>query len=885
MRSLTLVTAGFVLASLVGCSIQGDPQEEAGAAHSPRGAVLRWQQRKSADGTIPDGALYREAVALQQRMVAQPQAGGPSNWALLGPGNIGGRVRSILIHPTSPSNMWVGSVSGGVWKSTDAGNSWSMLPDLPQVLAVTCMVFEPGNPNTIYAGTGEQAFFDSVEGSSNSATNVGAGIFKSTDGGNSWTHLASTAGAAWNSVTRLATDPTNPSLLIASTITGIYRSTNGGTSWSQRTVGETYDVDIDPNNTNNYVAGRADGRAQYSTDGGLSWSNTAVFPNATRVEVTYAKATPGTVFASVNRAGSLSVWRSINGGQNYSQQSASSVVSVLGDYTGTIWVDPTNSNIVIAGGLDLYRSTNGGTSFSKISAWASYPARSAHADQHVIVAHPSFDGSSNRTVFFGNDGGIQRATNVHTVSNTSGWTNLANGLSITQLYGCCISPTSGVVLAGAQDNGTMRGVPANGLNGWTSPLGGDGSFCAADPTDQNTFYLQYYYLNMYRSSNGGSSSGTNIKGAINEPSPNFMSYILLDPNDINRLYACGAALWRTNNAKTGSPPTWTSIKPPLPCTATAPSDPLPAHFSDNPPCNISTVAVADGNPNIIWVGHNNGEVYYTTNGLAGSPTWTKVDNNSISLPDRWVSRIVIDPSDHNKITVSFMGFARDNVWRSTNAGASWSLRTGTGSNVLPAVPVSCITQHRVALGRIYAATDLGLFYTEDDGLNWVPAVGGPTIVPMDELIWRNNKTLVVATHGRSVWTVDVDPAAVTPVGTGCGVSSAPNLVVAPPVIGAAQAYTLTNASANSPVSLMLAAGPASPTPIGPCVVQPALAGLLMFSVGSTNVSGTLLSIIPIPGNPALLGAVMTTQEFIVKIGGPLLGVGELSNGAEMTFGY
>lgn len=888
VRPLTLLLAGATLASSffflrTGLRTDRIGDEPEATLQQPNAATLRWLQRKDDSGKIHGEVLYREAVKLQAQLAAMPAATGPTNWTLLGPGNIGGRIRSILIHPTDPNIMWVGSVSGGVWKSTNAGTSWTPLPDLPAVLAVTTMVLDPSDPNVLYAGTGEECYWQSVEGSSNSAVNFGAGVFKSTDGGNTWTQLPGTASAAWNSVSRLAIDRNNPSILLAATISGIWRSTDGGASWSQRTTGKTFDVDFDPNNSSRCAAGRSDGLAQYSTDGGVTWNNTAPFAGAVRVEVAYARATPGTLFASVNANGQLTVWRSTDNGQTYTRQSGN-VVSVLASYTGAIWVDPTNSNNVLTGGLDLYRSTNAGVTFTKISAWANYPS-SAHADHHIIVEHPQFNGSTNRTVFFGNDGGIQRATNYGTVSNLSGWTNLNNSLAITQFYGCCINPTSGTVLGGAQDNGTLRATSTSGLNGWTEPLGGDGSFCAADPGDPNTFYLQYYYLNMYRSSNGGASSGTSIKGAINEATPNFMAYILLDPNDVNRLWACGAQLWRTNNAKTGSPPAWSSVKPALNCPSSVPDKPRYDHFIDNPPCNISTVAVAQGNSNIVWVGHNNGDVYYTTNGLAATPTWIKVDSNSPALPNRWVSRIVIDKNDANRVTVSFMGFTPDNVWRTDDSGATWASRSGSGTGTLPQVPVSCIVQHRVAGARFYAATDLGLYYTEDDGLNWRPAVGGPTIVPMDELVWRNNRTLVVATHGRSMWTCDVDPPSVTPVGTGCGGAVPPSLSASAPVIGAAQTYTLANAAANAPVALLLAAGPASPTPIGPCVVQPAIGGLLSVSIGSTNASGSLVINLPLPNNSFLAGAVLTVQEFIATLGGPLLGAGQLSNGVELTFGF
>ncbi|MBI5849903.1 MAG: hypothetical protein HZB39_02520 [Planctomycetes bacterium] len=873
--------SSFVLGSLLAaCSTPTLPD----AKPQPRGAVLRWQARAGESGVIPHGALQGELDAHRARTAAMLQSTGPTNWTLLGPGNIGGRMRSILVHPTTPATMWVGSVGGGVWKSTNAGANWSMLPDLPAVLAVTCMVLEPGNPDVLYAGTGEQCFFSNVEGSSNSAVSQGAGVFKSLDGGQSWTQLPSTTSAAWNAVSRLAINPVNPAILVATTISGIWRTTDGGTTWSQRTTTKTLDVEIDPNDPSKYVAGRADGIAQYSTDGGVTWTNAPAFASATRIELEYARATPGMVYANVSTSGSVRVWRSTNGGQTYAQQTTGNVVSILGNYTSALWIDPTNSNRLVVGGLDLYRSTNAGVNFTKISAWASYP-NSAHADHHEMVAHPLYDGVANTTVYFATDGGIQRASNVLTVANTSGWTNLNNNLAITQLYGCAINPTSGVVLGGAQDNGTSRGTPVSGVSGWTQPGGGDGSYCAADPNDPNIFYMQYQNIGLSRSTNAGVSAGSSIRGAISEADPNFMAYILLDPNDSNRLYACGARLWRTNNAKTGSPPTWTSVKPALSCVASDPRGPRPDHYVNNPPCNISTVAVARGNSNVVWVGHNNGDVFVSTNALAVTPTWTKVDDNPTALPNRWVSRIAIDHGDHNQVTVSFLGFTANNVWRTTNAGVAWSARSGSGATALPAVPVSCIAQHRVARSRYYAGTDLGLYHSEDDGLTWAPALGGPTIVPIEDLQWRTDRTLVVATHGRSIWSCDVDPASVTLVGSGCGIASAPSLAVAAPVLGAQQSYTLSGASPLAPVTLLLAVGPASPTSIGPCTVQPALAGLIALSIGTTNGSGAFASSLLIPADPSLVGGVMTAQELIAVSGGPLLQFAELSNGAEMTFGF
>lgn len=885
MRLSLPCLAGLSLAWAASCSPA--PVATASVAQTesprpnPRGAVTRWLSRASDDGKIHDERLWPELLAHQQKLAASP-ASAPVNWTLLGPGNIGGRIRSILIHPTIPSTMWVGSVSGGVWKTTNAGGTWFALPDLPAVLCVCGMALDPNNPDVLYVGTGEQSVFQSAEGTSNTAAPRGAGIFKSTDGGASFTQLAATNIPAFNSVMKIVVDRSNSSAVVAATISGIWRSTDAGATWTQRTTTRTLDVEQDPNDATKWVAGRSDGFAQYSLDGGISWTNTASFGGG-RVELAYARATPNMVYATLNTSGSLSVWQSVNGGQNFLRVSAASVVSVLGNYTGAIWVDPTNSARVVVGGLDLYRSTNSGATFTKISAWASYP-NSAHADHHAIVEHPQYNGTSNTTVYFGNDGGIQRTANVTTVSNTSGWVNTNSNLAITQLYACCVNPTSGVVLGGAQDNGTVRGTFTSGVNGWTQPGGGDGAFCASDPTDPNVFYMQYYYIGLSRSTNGGTSAGSNIRGAISDPAPNFINYILLDPNDPNRLYACGAQLWRTNNAKTGTPPTWTSVKPADACIASGGTGGNPPdHYIDNPPCSISTMAVARGNSNIVWVGHNNGTIYYSTNALAATPTWTRVDNGANPLPNRWVSRIVIDKDDPTKVTVSFMGFNNDNVWRTTNSGANWSVRIGSGAAALPAVPVSCILQHRVAGARFYAATDLGLYYSEDDCATWLPAPGGPTIVPIDEIVWRNDRTMVLATHGRSLWACDVDPASVSLVGAACG-TPAPSLTVGAPILGTSPAFTLANAPANSPVSLLLAGGPPVPTNIGSCVVQPDLNTAVFLTAGGTNAGGSLVVNLPLPANPNLIGAVLTTQEFIVSLGGPVLGVGVLSNGARLTLG-
>ena len=172
----------------------------------------------------------------------------------------------------------------------------------------------------------------------------------------------------------------------------------------------------------------------------------------------------------------------------------------------------------------------------------------------------------------------------------------------------------------------------------------------------------------------------------------------------------------------------------------------------------------------------------TTNALATTPGWTKVDASA--MPNRWVSRIVIDPNDNKRVYVSFMGYHSDNVWRTTDAGKTWTRITGTGTSALPAAPASALAVHPSLQGCLFVGTDVGLFYSTDDGQTWVTTKDGSRTSPIDELVWKNTRTMLVVTHGRGIYTVDVGEAATTSVvGTGCGKTSRPQLASSPPVIG------------------------------------------------------------------------------------------------------
>ncbi len=705
---------------------------------------FRSQQRLSEDGAIPANPWFAAKAERDKRVGRQALRAGvsPSSWTFLGPTNVGGRIRAVVVHPTNPNTMWIGSCGGGIWKTTDAGTTWSpwvALDDFLPGIAVSTMVIDPSNPNVLYAGTGE-GFFETEEGTTNTACIRGAGIFKTTDGGATWNQLPSTTGPDFYYVNRLVVAPGNPSTMLAACSTGIWRSTNAGATWTKVLANEwVYDVDFHPTDASKAIAGTHENGAFYSNDGGLTWTR-SVSITAHRTEISYAPSNPATVYATVGNANLIRVWRSTNGGVTFSQLGAATI-STYEAYNNALWVNPTNPAQLLYGGVYVYRSNDSGA--SRAQAFTNI-----HPDIHAFVSHPQYNGTTNKTLFVATDGGLFR---INDPSGTTSNVAFFENMGITQFYGAAINPVSGRIMGGTQDNGTR--LYTGNINNWTQSAGGDGGYNATDPLDANYFYGNIYWALHFRSTNGGTVTnyiyqGPNpITDADNANLVNFENYFILDPNNVNRLLVCAQRLWRTNNAKAAQPD-WFVIKPSI----APPSRPGRvgggnAHFAPNNPYNISTVAVAPGNSDVIWVGHNNGHVYMTTNGTATSPTWTRVDTTG-PLPGRWVSRIVVDPLNANHVYVAFMGWHDDSIWETTNAGLSW---TDIASGKLIPASVNVLALHPTQPGWLYAGTDLGLFTTSNNGGSWSAVTAGPGTCAVEEIVFKNPTSMVIATYGRGMY--------------------------------------------------------------------------------------------------------------------------------------
>jgi photosystem II stability/assembly factor-like uncharacterized protein len=696
-----------------------------------------------------------------------------AGWEWLGPANIGGRTRGIVIHPSEPSRMWAASAGGGLWHTQDGGATWRTVDDFLGNLACACIAMDPLDPLKIYVGTGE--------GFPNIDALRGNGIFATFDGVR-WAVLPATQTRDFWFVNRIAVAKSG--VMLIATPAGIFRSEDAQRAdWVKVLSAWVADVRFDPRNNGRAVAGSGGrtgdaGQAWFTKNDGLDWTpaeQTVAWRG--RVELAYAAKNPDIVYASVQMADG-EIWRSEDGGATYRPRrtrtpdgSAAPYLGNQGWYDNAIWAgDPTDENLVIVGGINLWRSTDGGDVLAEISTWQVHPP-SPHADQHAIVAHPSYDGVSNRTVFFGNDGGVCVARDLDAVGRENeppyklGWTGLSNCFGVTQFYGGAGNATSGKIIGGAQDNGTLCFDPARGPGKWTRIFGGDGGWCAADPSDANVFYGEYVYLNIRRNTDGGATEDTQgdryisgqyrnhderewdwkpvpfrIDDAMNQRAL-FIAPFVLDPNEPNRILAGGLSLWRTNDAKTpnttSTGPSWLSIKAPIGTTA--------KEFG------ISALAVAMGDSDTIWVGHANGSVFRTSNGTAGSPIWQPI--TSASFPPRYCTSITVDPGDKDVVYVAFGGFERGNLWVTPDGGATWSNLSDLSAK-LPTAPVRAVAVHPRRRNFVYAGTEVGLYASQNAGETWSPTNEGPTNCSVDDLFWMG-ETLVSVTHGRGMYRIDL----------------------------------------------------------------------------------------------------------------------------------
>lgn len=718
-------------------------------------ARILYEMKIPSDRTEPEykaGYLTRELKKTPRRPVSDKTL---LSWTARGPGNVAGRARGIIVDPDDPTGLtwFIASVGGGVWKTTDGGATWQVLTDDMPNLAVQSLAMAASNHDIIYAGTGESFF--------NIDTMNGNGIIKSTDRGLTWTQLASTVDdPRFNNVSRIIVSPTDPNLVLASTTTGsykqsinatssIFRSTDGGATWT-----EVYN-DID-NQVQQIIADPTDFNIQYacvknmgvmkSFDAGLSWLpySSGITDTAGRFEMAISPVNSDYLFAASEGSAHSMLWVSWDGGVNWNEtfESGGSEPNWLGAqgwYDNTIICDASIPTLVYVGGTELYQIqlNSIGSQYRTSTALASYWY--PHPDHHFLqIIQPQAGGWF---LLGTNDGGLTR-----TDSGVSNFTMPINGMITTQFYGVDKRPGGSAYIGGMQDNGTWQS-PLNSTiaDNWTFQIGGDGYETDWHFDDPLKIMGGYQYNGLMRSLDGGmtwsdATSGLSDTGSGAAP---FITKIGQSNARPDVVFAVGAqGVWRSTDFG-GS---WSLASMPGGAWGVMSS------FHD--------VRVSGADPDVVWAGARmdaNGSIVVSTDG--GATFNATTDYTDVTMGR--ISGLAADPFDANTAYVLFSYAARPKILKTTDLGATWTDISGFGTgavstNGFPDVAVYDLLVFPNDANHIWVGTEIGLVESTDGGATWALANNGLPAVGVWQIRAVEDE-IIVATHGRGVWTT-TDPA-------------------------------------------------------------------------------------------------------------------------------
>jgi photosystem II stability/assembly factor-like uncharacterized protein len=674
-------------------------------------------------------AIAKAALALSAPAAAAPQASGPS-WQFIGPSlipngqtfgsnrvDVIGRVSCIAVDPHDPTHILVGAAGGGIWESSDTGATYSPRTDQMPSLSIGAIAFDPKTPGTVYAGSGE--------GNSGYAL-LGAGVYKSTNGGRNWAVLAA-APFVGLGFFKLVVDPGDPKILYAATIdfdgerSGLYRSKNGG-PWSLKRQGICWDISVHPRGgAVELLATFSDGLFVSTSNGDRfvpvalpsapkgPWKRLAVDRVATSPDIVYAFGAVDKVPYLWRRTGCE--WTRITPLPPVDQDRA---WTNQAEYDWYVAATPDDQNQVYLGAIDLLRGD-----FIR-SAWkwtniSTQDADSIHLDQHCLAFSPD----NSKIIYVGNDGGIFRSANSGT-----NWAALNAGLGITEIEYLAVDPaTSSWLMAGTQDNGTNL---FTGTTVWELTADGDGGECAVNPLDPAEAYHSFYWDR----DTGllGFQSSIDQGKTWNYLVPPEMSAIFYPPvQAYGGTVAIGASeLIVSRNKGMDWKPVALGLSP-----------------DDVSTCLCMTDA------DTVFVGTKLGSVVVAT--WAGE-AWSR--QTLASPTNRRISSIIADPTDPRKLWVTISEWKRGNpsVYRSDKGGASWqSCAAG-----LPAIPVNAVAVDPTDGNRAWVAADVGVYETRDAGKSWTSFSRGlPNAMAADLHFHAKDRKLICGTRSRGAWVIAV----------------------------------------------------------------------------------------------------------------------------------
>jgi photosystem II stability/assembly factor-like uncharacterized protein len=715
-----------------GMAVPFTPQDRLAPGASPRGNALPrleyfYTRATYPGGVIPEGARVRAWESMRSTMSyysPRRHDGVQSEyrWINRGPFNIGGRIMTIAVNPRNPNTIFIGAADGGIWRTYDEGASWHPVSDDLPTQAMGSIVIDPVDTAIVYAGTGQASFtqrsFD------------GGGLFKSTDGGDTWREIGAGTLPPYSRFGDLVIDPRNPAVLFCAipdgprdqNQEGVWKTEDAGETWRKVFHGRTSDLamntletgilytvssQMNPSNTP-----RSGGMFR-TTDSGETWTRLDLgfaSDSIGRTSIAISNSEPDILYIGIsNFEGDLiGVYKSVDAGDSWRR------LHVPFDYlTSQGWknnimgVDPTNPDKVYAGGVRMLYTTDGGESWNRIPD-EGYGGV-LHVDQHSIDFNPQ----NPDIVYVGNDGGFYVVSN-----NGSSVEKRDRGLSITQFIGGAMHPISDELLfGGTQDNGTLL---SRETSDWRKVLGADGGNTAINPFTPNMMYTSQQRIGLHRSEDFGHTWTSATVNIPDEPSLFYVEYVM-DPVHPYTLHLGTYRMYRTTTGGRS----WIATNNCL----------FPA---SNGGCfYISAMGLAEYDNRLVLAGSTDGRIAVSSD---AGVNWLLIRD---SLPEGYCSSVRSFSPGVMYATYTRYGIPK--VWRSTTNGATWVNINGN----LPDIPVNDILESD---GTLIIGSDLGPFISDDRGLTWQRfGTGMPTISIQKLRLNKATGTLRAITYGRGMY--------------------------------------------------------------------------------------------------------------------------------------
>jgi photosystem II stability/assembly factor-like uncharacterized protein len=726
-------------------------------------------------------AAYEQHVKKQEESLFKDL-----KWQFLGPTNISGRVTDIAAPlPRGKSyTLYVAAASGGVWKTTNEGTTWKPVFEQAASTSIGDVTVAPSDANIVWVGTGEANIFRS--------SMAGAGVYKSTDAGATWTHMGL---AGTHTIARIVIHPANPDLVYVAASghewtfnddRGVYKSADGGKTWEKVLFvnDQTGAIDLvmdpadpnvlyaatwqrirkrwnDPRNEPHYLGSGV----HKSTDGGVTWTEiNSGLPEACyrgRIGLDVCRTKPNVVYAFVDnyepdsslsgqrdsygraRQGGIKgaeVYRSDDHGQSWRKVSEANTYkrlsSTYGWVFGQVRVDPNDENTIYVMGVPLYVSRDGGKTITEL--------RGMHGDHHALFIDPD----NSQYLVNGNDGGA-----VVSYDGGQNWRSFTTQIPVVQFFNISYDmDTPFHVYGSVQDHGSYRGTVdlrrgrdrIRPVEFETAP-GGEGSSHAIDPTDPNTVYAAGFYGRIFRR-DLQAERPVQISRSLTESHPQlrgqWVAPFILSPHNPRVLYHGMNHLFRSWDRGDK----FEQISPDL-------THNDPKKLGDIPYQTITTISESPFELGWLYVGTDDGRVHLTRD---GGKNWVSLENGIV--PNRWISRVVASAYQKETVYLAQNGKRNDDfrpyLFKSTDAGATWRNIAAD----IPSGPINVVREDPLRPDVLYVGTDLGVYVSVDGGEKWqVLSNGLPSTFVSDLIIHPRDEVMVIATHGRGVYVLDVRP--------------------------------------------------------------------------------------------------------------------------------